>query len=761
MSTVTDLTPVNTDTLGWLGWRRGLLGVEPVPAPQWSEPPPDPAAIDARVRQESGRLTAEHDAAVGNARYFAPVVRWAVVACAFAALSGLFLIVAFAMSGLHLGDFFQTPQESAANPSEPTAALTTAGFIALFGPWFAAAVLSRRRRLTRPTTRFFLLGLGLWFLALVLAFVTFGLSFVLMPLAVGLFALFTRPTVFHTDRGAVGRAEAGTLTMWRNARRVAAAHRDALRGLDGRVREELDRAQREYAQRQQEHQQAVSAHVPFTLVDPPDIRDLIVVGGSPVERGDLVHHLGAASSSTGQRVWAIDLEGRGATDRLVVETGAHGKSLGLVRGDDEAALTDMLDLLGATPGRQSSVLAEVLAYAMAQDAEGRAVSRSRETLDTLRRVERHLRDLPGGVTLRRLHDAMDALLAGPGPVGGGHGHDDFGLAADRGGDMPADALPGETVERIRAGFSQQDRQHFYPVWTDLRIKLASLLPHDSYAAPAGRPMHWSAEKTSGVTVVPHTLGRADRELRTALLVSHHLRLLKADGPKPAALAVVGAGHVPPDLLTELSEVATGHGILLVLMFSELVPTVEDMALGRRNIAVFGGHGEQAAERLAELFGRAWRDRVRSYQSTWSVADAESRALTSGRNWSVATSRQHAKTRSHNSSTSHSTGSDPMGGGSGSRSYSYGSSSGTTVSTGRTETEGESSAESVTTGRTTTGGGAETTNVDYERRVDGAEISALPPFTMLIKRGQDVRFVDVKADLVLPDELTAEIEVAPR
>jgi hypothetical protein len=746
MPLATNLVPVRENTLGWLGWRQALVGVEPVPAPVWAERPPDPTEVDARVRRESASLRQEYDTAAHNVAYFAPVVRAAVVACGFALFATGFLVVAYLSSGLELASLVQTDPDAAAEPPEISVALTIASITALFGPWFAAAVIQRRRRLTKPTGRFGV-GLGLWFLALVLACFTLGLSFVLMPAVVGLLGLLTRPTVFQLDQGTTGRAPASALRMWRDARQAAATARSALGDVDRRVREEVERLRREHTERGQAHQHALSTHVPYAVAGLPEVRDLVVVGGTPVERGDLLHHLGAAAAA-GTGIWVLDLEGRGACERLLAEATVRQRPVGMLTAADEDALVELLDALDSQAAGRSSALVEVLAYALAQDAEGRVVARARQAADTLRRVEQHLRSLPGGMTVARLHAAIDALLTGREQVAEVAARDDFGLAeAATAASDGAAPLPADVVERVRASFSQQDRQHFYPIWTDLRIKLETLLPGPGGGHPVTDPQRrWSARAACNIVVAPSTLGRADRELRTCLLVAHHLQLLKGSGPAPAALVVVNAGQVPPELLTDLSDTANNHGVLLVAMFTELVPAVEQLALGRRHIAVFGGHGAQAAERLAELFGKGWLERVQSYQKTWSLADAESRAETSGRNWSIATQRS----RSRGSSSSHSSSS---GSGSGSPTTSHSWSTNSSTSTGETKQHGESSSTSVTIGSTETRGGSETTTREYERQVTGSEISALPPFTMLLKHGGDVRYVDVKADLPLPEQLT--------
>ncbi|TDQ53442.1 proline-rich domain-containing protein [Actinorugispora endophytica] len=745
----TILTPLPDRALGWLSWRRPLIGVEPLPLPEWTEPRPDPDAIRAALHQRQGEVVRQQQLAAHNLAFYRKAVWSAVAAVGYSALTTLGLLLTFAVTG--------TPFEAVSAADSPAATVPThfivAGWASFFAPWFAVVALRHRRRLGASRVGwglFLLLGLGLWFAALAASFLTFGLSFSLLPGAVGLWVLFTRPTVYNMDFGTTGRAP---LTLWTLYRRVGgeeAGGRRAIASFERRVAEAVAEAEREFGERHRRFHAQLAGSSPFGVVAPPEQQDIVAVGGSPMERGDMLHHFGVAAIARGNRIWVLDLEGRGAGDRLLGEVRRHGRPAGWLSADDDAALVAAFDALSATRGRRHQIT-EALASALADDADSGVSRQARSTADTLNRLGRILHETRGAITVAGLHAALEVLLGGGGEAPSRAVGDDFGL--DDAAVGPVAGLAPDAAARVRAAFTRQDREHFHAAWTELRVKLAGLLPDDDGPARSA----WTPDADLSGASVPLTLASFDRELRAAMLLAHHIELLRwGTVPPPAALAVVGVDRVRPELLRQLSEVAGSAGIRLLLMFNELTPAVRDLARGRRAVAAFGGHGAAAAEELSDLFGKDWIPRLQSYQRTWSEAESVSRAEASGRTWSRTESEQ--RTRSFNTFSSHGSSGGGEGGPVDQRSSGYGSS--TARSHGVSDTSGGSWTGTDTRGTTSQQGGSATTQLEYERRVTGSVISGLAPFTAVLKAGDGVAFIDVKADMPMPPQLTGDAPPLP-
>lgn len=745
--TITALRPLPDRVLGALGWNQPLIGVEHQILPVFDRPPPDHAAIRARALAEQERMVGLHRTAVARAAFFRFAFWAAVWTLVLSVLFTFLLIAGVASAGSQQAAIESQGVAAPAAMTSPSLFVTL--LIAMFLPWFALVALNARRKLAGRglgAGGFFAAGVGLWFLALFLSFFIFGMGFTLIPAAVALWVLLTRPALLEAT-GHLGvtnlvKAHAPLFALYFEARRRAREARSEIGQTEQRMAEAVQRADEEYQRDLHDFQARTQGLSPFRVVTPPERQDILVIGGSPVERGDLLHHAGAAAIVPGTRVWLLDLEGRGASNRLVSEAEYHRRRHSVLGADDEPSLVATLDRLSHHRGRRHQ-LTEALAAALSDDAEGRVTRQARNTADTLNRLGAILLSTPEGVSVATLLAAIEVLL-GSGtddPRGPSSGGDDFGFAVlpepERGSGLPA-----ETVARIRAEFTRQDREHFHPAWTDLRIKLSSLFSGEE---PAGAV--WTPDGDLSCAVVPPRLSDADRELRSAVLLAHHIELLRwGTVPPPGALVVVGADRIRPELLRHLSEVASESSTRLVLMFGEYTDNARELARGRRAVMVFGGHGAEAAEELSDLFGKDWIDRLQSYQDSWSDSVSKSRAETSGRSWSKSDTWNHSDESGRGGGSSH--GENGSGWNS---SWSSGSSDSYGGSTG----QGESESITDTTGRSRDTGHTQSRQIDYERRVTGRYISNLPPFTAVLKVGETVAYIDVHAELVLPPQLTGD------
>ncbi|WP_298888341.1 hypothetical protein [uncultured Serinicoccus sp.] len=728
----TTLEPVREGTLGWLGWQDRVLAAEIVPPPRWDENPPDMDAIRGEVGREHDDASALHDRASANIAYFGAAYTrgFAAVVIPLVLVAALVLWTQITGSGVPTRDELATPESLDIGPV--TGVLV---FLVLAAPWTGAVAWRARARLA-ATKRVGLIlrGLLLWTLALVLAPFTFGLSFVVVPVAVGAFVLLARPKVVLAHDPTPRKDPLPLHRLYRESRDQQRTAAKVVRGSERRVRQLHAQATRDYESRLSDFRARKDAWSPFEVLPLPERQDVLVIGGSAVERGDLLHHLGAAVEQDGDTFWVLDLEGRSASSRLLLEARRHGRDVRVLHAGDEAALSQLLDDLDHIRAGRRSLLVDVLSSGIAYDAQGRVSSRSREVRDTLRRLTGVLREQHDAVRAADLHQAMQVLL-GRGQQTQSSTTDDFTL-----GTAPEvathEALSSASVHAVREAFTQQDRQQFHAAWDDVRLKLESLLPEDDSPTSGER---WDPTASLGVSVVDLHLHDADRELRTAVLASMHLELLRTvPDVRPRALAVMGAEALPVELLRQLSEVCASLDVQLLLFFGELVPEVQSLARGRRVVAAFGGHGATAAEELADIFGKEWIDRVQAYQTSWSESEAQNRSETSGRSFSQ-------------------TGSDQTGGQSGSSAGGW--TSGSTW--GRSSSQSRGTESSRTDGETTTQqrGGSETRQVQYERRVTGQHLSALPPYTLLVKRGDTVHTADVKADLALPPQLLSRMAQA--
>ena len=715
------LKPVNDGTLGWIGWRRRVLAAEPVPRPVWHEQPPDIDGIRRRLGSEVDDASSSHQASAQTLDYVRTAYRWGIAAMAFPML----ILGALAIASVVLE--VAVPSSSSTVPTdalEDSPAIGVLLFLILFSPWVAAKAITARKRLYKGGGTF-LRGLGLWVLCAVLAPFTLGLSFVVVPVVIGAWVVFSHPKVFQFGSPVAIRAPESLFTIYRHARVGMSQSAGTIRSLDKRVGAEYDQAMKAYQQRQEQFRIKESQWAPFALVDIPEQQDILVVGGAAIERGDLLHHIGAAVEQQDQGFWVLDLEGRGTPGRLITEAHHRGRHVSHLHAANEAATTHLLDGLDQISVGKRSLMVEVLAAGIAYDADGRVTSRTREVADTLKRLSRILRQHHGNATVNGLHAALEVLLGRAEENSTSTAVDDFGLKPATLDKDPDHVLSPAAVSAIRSAFTQQDRQQFHSAWTDLRVKMETILAHET-AAPTPESATWNPDCDLSVCTVDLGLPPSDRELRTALLASHHVELLRSSPDlRPAALAVVGAEALPVDLLRHLSEVAQSVGTQLILLFGELVAEVQSLARGRRIVAAFGGHGATASEELADLFGKDWTERLQNYQKTWSESEAKTRTETTGRNWS--------DSDSHGSSTQLGSWFD---------------------NTNRSRTNSSGGSSSTAEGSTDTrqDGGAESYQREYERKYTGAQISQLPPFTMLIKHGDRVRVADVKADLRLPDSI---------
>lgn len=609
--------------------------------------------------------------------------------------------------------------------------------IALFGPWFAASAFVNRRELSGESSALGRWGIGLWIAAAIIGFPTLFLSFTLLPVAMGLWALNTKPRLWEPMIRQAVRSPQTLKQLHESYSSSLQSLRAVASDYEPRFQAIVAEDEARYDEYLTLRQQRAESWRPHRLVPFPEQKNVVTVGGSPAERGDLLHHLVAAGRNAGTtRLWVLDLEGRGVAERFRVESFAREETATWLEGDDEEALELLIDELGQLSGGRHSPFINVLAEALAYDAD-QTLGRAREVADVLHRIRNALTDADERPSVRSLHAAL-ALLEGTTAISrrdSSAEDDDFGLSADgaTSDDSARNELSAAAVTAIRAEFVDTERSNYFSLWTDIRVKLGTLLTRDDTRGHSVGAAHYlDGEDQIRLATVPITMSRSDRDFRSALLAAHHLELARSVPDKPAAIVINGAEDLPVDLIADLIKTAQGVGIVTVAMFSEYAAGVEQVTKGRHIFGAFGGQGEREGEKLAEMFGKDWVSRVASYQTSFSEADTRSRAVAAGRSWSDTDTKTWSDTY------------DPTTGffifGPEVQSYSEGGSQSNTIGGSRTTTD--------TTGTTSTRGSTESISVEYENQVTGSYLRALPPYMLIMKDAERVATLDVFGQLVV-------------
>ncbi|WP_298803259.1 hypothetical protein [uncultured Pseudokineococcus sp.] len=765
------LPPVGPETLGALGWRRELLGVEVVPPPT---PPPLPdhahRQLQERADADLAHLAAVEADAAGRLRAVRRPALAALVAAGAGGLLLLALVVALALLGTD-----PTPAELEGWP-------TVLLLLCLVSPLLAApAVHARRRpagraagigRLLGTAVVAVLLAGGLALLVVVLLRALGGVPgddpwlqwasaavFPLVPLAAGVLGLLRRPLVLRGGaRGAPAHLErwpAPLLRSWLDERERRADARRRASALAAQVREEHVRLDRDHEERCALHARRLEDFEPLRPVLPPPGRT-VVLGGAPRERGDVVHHLVAAACLRGQDVWVLDLEGAGALDRTRAEAAARGRpllDLDLAGGADAVALVE-----GAAD--EDEELVEALTAASAP-ALGPGDAGTAE--HTLRVLVGHLRRHGGAPTVDGVRSALEELLGAPvdgggptaSPVAPTTSHDDFGDPGAGAAPQPlsdADPAPHHAPgprPAVADLFTRRETEQAHPTWSALRLALRSLAGEEAAGhGPSGR---WQGPEVRGallrregsvLVTVPPVLARRPLAVRRAAALAAAGEAVRR-GLAPGGLVVVGAERLALEELRRLADVTSAVDAPLRLCAAELDEVLEPMLRGRATLAAFGGHGAQAAERLADLFGKEWTERETSVTSTISQAQTEQRTTASGRSRS---SSRSGGTSQHETMVENGLGlffAD-------SRSRQRGSSR----SQGWSETDGESWSESEGTGTSRGTSDGTTRSRSYDSLAVLERLNALPPYTMLVKRDGTTGVLDLYADQPVPPSLFA-------
>lgn len=722
-----------------LSWTGGVIGVEPLALPAFDEAPPDGDALAREVDEQLAAARERHGRAEAVQRRLGPLVRWSIVAIAAGGALAIALAIAIISGG----------PTSFYNGDADGAGYSVLGYALLACPLlgtltFASWRKARDPRLRLSPRRFVLIVVG----SGIAGAATYGALWVAFPVAMGLVALRGRP-VLRWPNGSEYVVSPSTLEAYRTARSARAdAHRIASDEATAAPRA-VAAAESRYEERRRAHESRLAAMSPFEAVGPLADQDLLVVGGSPQERGDLVHNVVASWSNAGP-VWILDLLADGTSTAAYEEAARQDRSTGIADASRAERIGAMVNEL-VDDDRGAAALVDVLSTAIATGSGTAVAARKREIADPLRRICAVLAATRDRVAAADLHEAMETLLAGR-TAATRSAHDDFGLATRvEGGAQASPGLTANEMRAVREAFTDDERRAFLREWTEIRAALGTLLDHDGDQPAA---ITWSAGRDLRLAYVSADLSRDDRELRSAILVQHHLQVLRRRSDAPACLVVTGCDELDYDLLRDLSKVADASEVALVLVFADLTPQLRQLARGRRALAAFGGLGAEAAEELSNAFGHAWSERVQSYQATWSQSLAESRSRTSGRNWGGSESVTRTS-----GSTSGSTSGYSTGGSSESGSSSSGTSSSTTRSTSHTDSETWGENESSTDGDTTTDteSAATTRSIQYEQAVRGSAISQLPPYTLLLKVGAAVRPLDVNGELVLPDTFLSTFE----
>lgn len=719
------IEPAPVGALASKAWEMPIYAVEPMPPVPPPRPRTDHSQLRAQLEQEMLGAQADLPIAEIGARAMRHAHRSASRSFQFGIYASIAVLIVAGISALLPGiaEFLAI-------------VIVPVIIIVLFGPWLAASAYVHRRELSGDIASLRAWGIGLWIVAALLAFPTVGLSLTLLPLAMGYWALNSKPRLWEPMvRQAV-----------RSPRTLDELHRDydanlrSLRALASDYQPRLQAVINEDEARYQEYlnlrQQRADSWRPHRLVPFPEQKNVVIVGGSPAERGDLLHHLVAASRSTSStRLWVLDLEGRGVAERFRVESLARSESPTWLEGDDEEALELLIDELSQLSGGRHSPFINTLAEALAYDA-AQTLGRAREVADVLHRIRKALVDADERPSVRSLHAAL-ALLEGTTTVTRRESivDDDFGLSADSVSGDTGDRfeLSAAAIKAIRAEFVDTERSNYFSLWTDIRVKLGTLLIQDDtrgHSVDAAR--YLDPDGDIRLATVPMTMSRSDRDFRAALLAAHHLELARTTPDKPEVIIINGAEALPVNLIADLIKTAQGLGILTVAIFSEYTAGVEEVTKTRHIFGAFGGQGEREGEKLAEMFGKDWVSRVASYQTSFSEADTRSRAIAAGRSWSDTDTRTWSDTY------------DPKTGffifGPELQSYSDGGSQSNTIGGSRTSTD--------TTGTTSTRGSTESVSVEYENQVTGSYLRALPPYMLIMKDADRVATLDVFGQLVV-------------
>jgi prepilin signal peptidase PulO-like enzyme (type II secretory pathway) len=724
------MTDVAIKSLSWTG---GLVGVEPRPAPTFDEPPPDADAIRARAAQTAQEWITRGATAKAVLERITPTVTIAGLSVVVGAVLLLALGVGFASNGVDA--LYANADREEGTPSGLAYALIGG---ALLGTFAAASW----QKLRKPHKRLgFWKGVLLFVVVFFAGFALVGFGMAAFPLAIGLLALRSRPLLWWQN-GSQVQVDPSLWRMFREERSIRAQADEATARAGAEAERQVAEELAAFNKRRKEFADDLARWSPFAPVGPLADRDLIVVGGSAAERGDLVHNLAAAWSLAGP-VWILDVHADGASATVCDEAPRNGRRVGVLNAGDGDGLVALLDGLGHSNGRRSP-LVEVLSSGMAAGSETSSVGRKREIADMLRRIGGVVSEGREQLRVADFHRAVEALLGGR--TAAAAVTDDFGLA-DGGGDPAAGRrFTADETRRLREEFTDDERNSFFREWSDIRTKLRLMLGDDD----AEGELQWGRGCAVSCAFISGDVPRDERELRSALLVEHHVQLLRRGGENvPACLIVIGADDVGEEGLKELTKVTEAAGVALALVFADLTPEARQLARGRRALAAFGGLGAEAAEELSNVFGQEWIPRVKSYQETLSVSQAESRSRTVGRSWGG--SESYSETDSVNEGWSEGSTDTHSADSGGSWSTNKGKSGGTSRSKSWSDSTNWSENESETGGTTDTTGEswATTREIEYAQSVRGSEIARLTPYVMVLKVGPAVIAVDVDRDLVLP------------
>jgi hypothetical protein len=720
-------------SIAGLSWSNGLVGVEPQTPPNFDESPPDPTALRQRATGEMAETEARAVAADAVVRRLGPPVRMGVFATAAGVVLGIALLIGLASRGP--SGFYKGVDDKSEGPYKVLV------YALFFGPFIGTAAYLSLRKLRGIIAPFgFKKMAALCIAALVAGAATFGAGWVLLPLVIGPLLLLSRPLISMPD-GSSLQVTPSVLGAYRAARKQLAEARGAAAQIPASLEEQVAQEVAAYEHRRMAFADELARWSPFSPVGPLSDQDLLVVGGTAAERGDLVHNLTAAWALVGP-VWIFDLHSDGASHAAYTGATQHERTIGVIDGTNADAVVAALDKLGSTSQRHSPLI-EVLSAGMAAEATAGSVARKREITDTLRRIGAVLATGRDSVRVVDFHLAMETLLSGR--TAATTGADDFGLGGN--GQAAEHAhLSADEARRLREAFTDDERSSYFREWSEIRTKLGALL-HGRSDEPA--QIRWGPGCDVSVAYVSAAMPRDDRELRSALLLEHHIQMLRQAGASaPACLIVPGCDDAPREMLQELSKVADTTGVALVLVFADRANEVLELARGRRALAAFGGLGSEAAEQLSNGFGHDWQWRVQSYQASWSESTARSRSETSGRNWGWSDSESISEGWNEGSSLTI--------GESISSSSSHGHSAGTSSSRSRSGggSESETRGETDTTGTS----GAATQAREYEQAVRGVVLSRLPPYTMLLRVATgEVKYVDIGRHVELPPVSLAQIE----
>lgn len=740
----------NTDRtllLDDLTWSSPVLALEPRPIPRFADPAPDPRALwDAisRQAQDAGaRLQWER-------LLLRRIKRMRTTGVVLLLLSLMTLgVIAFGQVTGEIDGYVVQSSESESEVevrdgqvvrvSDDTSPVAVLAAVLLFTSAIAAAVcFAMYSRARDPSSN---AGLAVGAALLVAGCCTMGV----VPLVVSLYMLLSKPR-FRWPDGSISRLDSTVLSAAASRQRTIDQLEQLAADPQARFQAELARAQAAHAAARAQHDQHYASLQRFDPIPPLPEPDLICIGGSLVERTEVVHHLVGSLRQAGP-VWVIDLSPTASLHKAL-EWSCRDPQAGLLEASDDSSLHWHLDQLVRQRTGRRVLLIDVLIDAFAPTEGDSGGASRRDIVDTLQRIADVFDECGQDLSLLSLYEGVQVLLAsarhGRASAPSDDGSNDFGAIAPS--PAPRDGLDPAVVEMLRTEFTDDERREYLREWSDIRRKLRAL--RASSSSPPEPPRPWQPDAPVNLAFVRGTLAADDLQLRRGLLVGLCRNLLRAEGgPAVGSIVVAGADHLDDQQVLDLSNLAEAAGVTLATVFAELTPTARRFARGRRSLAVLGGLGAEAAEELSTMLGMDWTERAQSYQSTWSDAESESRAETSGRSWSTTSTDGRTKTW-----------------GSTSGEHGASTSSSDQRSSSTAETDGGSFSETSTTGTTHTEGGSATTVREYEQVARGSEISRLAPFTALLRYGSEVRFVDFNGSIAVEPrvaEAAAQLRPARR